>query len=620
MQKKFLLFLVIIISFSETGFSQAQAYNWYFGILAGVNFSTGAPVALTNGALVTNEGCASISDASGNLLFYTDGVTAWNTNHVPMVNGTGLLGDPSSTQSGIIVPKPGSTSLYYLFTIDDGGGPDGFRFSVVDMSAQSGLGEVTSVKNVFVMGNVTEKLSAVHAANGIDYWIMVHEWNSDAFYAFKLDANGLSATPVVSNVGTIHNNSVMQNTYGYLKFSPGGNKIALAIGYQDMFELLDFDDQTGIVSNAIQLPVNEHVYGVEFSPDNARLYTTHYSNTTFIYTLDQYDLTAGTASAIINSRIPIASVFDPDEMRALQLATDGKIYVAKKNIGFLAVINYPDSLGAACNFVDNAVSLGGNACFLGLPNFITSYFKEKSKPISSFIISDSTICAGDCISFTDNSQNAPVTWQWTFQGGNPATSNVANPTNICYAAAGTYDVTLITGNSIGLDTLYLSGYVNVNPPPPPPTINMFDSTLISSIGVTYQWYFNSAPIAGATNQVYVATQAGEYYVVITDGNGCSSASDIVTYTSIEMDEPDEDGIQIYPNPFSDFITVVWNESWTNNISITIINALGKTIVDVPSTEINPGNSHQINLQSLPEGMYFLMMKREGNIVVKKIAK
>jgi len=149
---------------------------------------------------------------------------------------------------------------------------------------------------------------------------------------------------------------------------------------------------------------------------------------------------------------------------------------------------------------------------------------------------------------------------------------------------------------------------------------MFDCTLISSIGETYQWYFNSAPIAGTTNQVNVATQAGEYYVVINDGNGCSSQSDIVTYTSIEMDEPDEDGILIYLDPFSDFITVEWNEAWSNNISINIINALGGTIIGIPSAKINTESSYNINLLSLSEGMYFLIVMQEGNIVVKKIAK
>ena len=88
--------------------SQGEAANWYFGVNAGLNFSSGAPVLDLNGQLATNEGCGSISDANGDLLFYTDGITVWDKNHNQMPNGFGLLGDPSSTQSGIIIPLPGS--------------------------------------------------------------------------------------------------------------------------------------------------------------------------------------------------------------------------------------------------------------------------------------------------------------------------------------------------------------------------------------------------------------------------------------------------------------------------------------------------------------------------------
>src|SRR5437764_1215512 len=119
MKKILLIYLFLICTAS---FAQKEANNWYFGRNAGVTFNGGAPVAVTNGQLNTLEGCASISDANGNLLFYTDGIKVWNKNHVVMTNGTGLRGDPSSTQSGIIVPKPGSSTIYYIFTVDMQGG------------------------------------------------------------------------------------------------------------------------------------------------------------------------------------------------------------------------------------------------------------------------------------------------------------------------------------------------------------------------------------------------------------------------------------------------------------------------------------------------------------------
>jgi hypothetical protein len=58
-----------------------------------------------------------------------------------------------------------------------------------------------------------------------------------------------------------------------------------------------------------------------------------------------------------------------------------------------------------------------------------------------------------CVNCSDSSVNDPFSWQWIFEGGNPAVSALQNPSNICYSLAGTYDVTLITETASGSDTL-----------------------------------------------------------------------------------------------------------------------------------------------------------------------
>ena len=98
------LFLIFVFHPNHSS-AQNQTDNWYFGNKAGLNFSTCTPTILTDGQVNTDEGVATISDANGNLLFYTDGVTVWNKQHLIMVNGTGLAGHPSSTQSAVIVPR-----------------------------------------------------------------------------------------------------------------------------------------------------------------------------------------------------------------------------------------------------------------------------------------------------------------------------------------------------------------------------------------------------------------------------------------------------------------------------------------------------------------------------------
>src|SRR6185503_1429524 len=147
----------ILLTIAYLPADSQQGNTWYFGFNAGLNFNTNPPTALLDGQTRTDEGCSTVSDGLGNLLFYTDGITVWNKNHQPMPNGTGLMGASSSTHSAVVVPKPGSTSIYFIFTSDennaipgsDGGGSNGYRYSVLDMDLQSGLGDITS-KNILL--------------------------------------------------------------------------------------------------------------------------------------------------------------------------------------------------------------------------------------------------------------------------------------------------------------------------------------------------------------------------------------------------------------------------------------------------------------------------------------
>jgi hypothetical protein len=79
--------------------------------------------------------------------------------------------------------------------------------------------------------------------------------------------------------------------------------------------------------------------------------------------------------------------------------------------------------------------------------------------------SATSVCEKFCVDFTDSSTNNPTAWQWFFPGGTPASSTLQHPTNICYAVPGIYDVTLVTTNAAGNDTLTLPAYITVNPYP-----------------------------------------------------------------------------------------------------------------------------------------------------------
>lgn len=369
MKKRYLL-SVALLCIATMNFAQHSADRWYFGNMAGLDFSGGVPVAITTSQMAAGEGSASVSDpVTGNLLFYTDGITVWNSGNAVMPNGSGLMGGLSSTQPALIVPKPQDNNQYYVFTTDQIGGSLGLRFSVVNMLLDGGNGNVVA-KNVLLKTPVTEKVTAVKQPGTPNYWLVAHGWNNDAFYAYKITPAGIDSA-IVSHTGIVHSDAVIQNSYGQMKFNTCGDRLALAAGYLNKVEIFDFDVATGVVSNPQTISYSDHVYGIEFSPNSDLLYVSTYDAGG---TLLQYDLTLSSTSAMI-SAVQIIST-TPD-IYPLQRGPDGKIYVAKSYSQYLGVIQLPDIVGdLACSYVENGMdldpsSMGLNSA-LGLPNFVCS--------------------------------------------------------------------------------------------------------------------------------------------------------------------------------------------------------------------------------------------------------
>ena len=228
---------LILILFCIALVSNAQPKEgniWCFGTNAGLDFNSGSPLSFTS-SISTGEGCASISNEHGNLLFYTDGSSIYNKNHVLMNNGAGLFGSSTSTQSGIIVPNPSGSSIYYVFSTS---GIGSLMYSIVDTSLSGGLGYVTS-KNNSLMPSGCEKLNGVGHSNGRDTWVVSHQRNNNNFYAYLVTSSGVDTSAVISSVGSTFSGIAL----GYLKFSPDGKKIVTAqyFGGNDAVEIFDFD-------------------------------------------------------------------------------------------------------------------------------------------------------------------------------------------------------------------------------------------------------------------------------------------------------------------------------------------------------------------------------------------
>lgn len=365
------IFLAIFIISAVEVKGQFESSKWVFGYGAGVDFISGQPISFSGSKLKTSEGCSSVSDSKGNLLFYTNGVTVWNKNNGIMPNGNKLNGHLSSTQSAIIVPKPGSKNLYYIFTMDSEAEDGGCCYSIVDLSKEQGLGDIT-IKNQLVKIHCTEKITAVKQPNSNDIWIIIHVYNSNTFLTYLLTKDGLSTKPVISQVGISHDKSIY-NTIGYMKISPDKKKLAVAINGDKSIQIFDFDIKRGIVSNPLTVTFasNESPYGLEFSPSNSLLYV-GIETLGLVY---QINLAVKTEDAMQKSICLIGQSKSKKKLGALQLGIDGKIYVAEYQSKFLSTINNPNVLGTNCSFRSNAIFLNDNVCMFGLPTFYQEYVK-----------------------------------------------------------------------------------------------------------------------------------------------------------------------------------------------------------------------------------------------------
>ena len=439
--------IVFVLIINHCLYSQKQANIWYFGNNSGLDFNQLPPTVLTNSGHGNSiEGCATMSDNNGKLLFYTNGKVVINKQHEVMKNGTYLNGHLSSTNNVLIVPLPGNDSIYYVFTtgaaLEE---THQFRYSIVNMRGDGGLGEVTD-KNIFVEEDVFEKIAGVRHCNNRDAWIVVHKWNTDEYHTYQLTASGFNAVPVISHTGRVIS-GFENNEIGALKFSRKGDKLAAVNAFDyNSVELMDFDNTTGMISNPlvfkpslIQQFQYTGMYGDEFSPDGRLLYVSAKNTVDEPCVLYQFDITAPDASSILATK-QIITVIKSWVAGALQMGPDGKIYMAMYKDTSLSVIENPDVYGTGCNFKYNKIfmgPLGKEPVQFGLPTFLQSYFYPQSNP---YDFSRAGNCSDSNVTFTINRLPGIDSVKWDF--GDGQSSQTLQPVHK-YLLSGFYDVKLI---------------------------------------------------------------------------------------------------------------------------------------------------------------------------------
>jgi len=361
--------------------SQNEASVWVFGNGQMIDFKNGCSELSSN--MRALEGCASICDEDGNLLFYSNGGTfvdflfdgiIWDRNGDVIVNMQNKGGGSSSTQSCLFTPDPADVNGYYLFTMEqteESFSPEGQGLSYfkLDRSLNGGLGDTTAYV-IKLLPESQEALAGTIHSNQRDYWIVALDNATIDIVVFLVNEDGVEETSRFPFSPFLNGIAIPK-----FKFSPDGRWLS-----RD-FTLLSFDNSTGIISNPINL--NNNI--AEFTADSKYAYARPpFGVTDNFLSIFRYDLTSSNIATSEQLVETVQYTAGNGLTRDFQLGPDGNIYFLENN-NFLTPNEFAELSRIVCPSsedpcVEQAVISyePGISQFYGLPNFLSHYYKDDS--------------------------------------------------------------------------------------------------------------------------------------------------------------------------------------------------------------------------------------------------
>lgn len=215
------------------------------------------------------------------------------------------------------------------------------------------------------------------------------------------------------------------------------------------------------------------------------------------------------------------------------------------------------------------------------------------------------VCPGNGVVLSAGTGYAQYNW-----------STGATVSSITVSTPATYWLSVVNADGCvsNTDTVYLSHYDTQTP-----TVTAgSDGVLYCSndSAVSYQWYLNGAPIAGATESSYCPTQSGNYVAHLVDANGCELNSFTSEYTFSD-DSPCATGIEeygltmdVFPNPSTGMFTINYSLDHQSKVELEVRDLMGRQVVEMMQL---PGLSgrHVLNLSAEADGVYMLRIVLDG---------
>jgi len=540
------LILLFLLCGIYTANAQGENNHWVFGAGDHIDFNVNPPTYLQNTNMLTMESSATVSDAQGNLLFYTIGCRIWDRNGNEMPNATGLKGNgPNFNGYGYgsgqdcvqTLPNPANPEQYYVFS----GSPleeasDTIFYHIVDMSLNNGLGDVVpSSKNsvLYGSGNLLE-MSAITYGPCNSYWFIfaTSTPNDCQLHACRVSETGIGS-PVSSP--TIIGSPYIRS----LKISDN-NPVAYAVVSGNIIRAA-FDHTSGLFSNFETIPNSLAGTALELSPDWNFLYLSGISN----QAIRQYNIQLyPNLTAIGSSAVPLLTgITNPfvagNAAYNIRLGPDNKIYFVNYEYNpvtgysaLLARIEQPNLPGMAAT-VNPAYTpfLSGWANYDNLQMSTRSLTRRSRDTITS---NDTTIhrlalyCAGDSLILSSTHANTTYS-EWN-TGHTTAQDTIYQPgiywlrsyTSDCLLYIDTFIVTMKEAPQLlGADTAICDG-------------DLYTLLINDPNADAYLWS------NGSTAPSITITEAGAYHVQVQIRNCTFSDTINISTINPEVDLLHED--------------------------------------------------------------------------------
>jgi len=240
------------------------------------------------------------------------------------------------------------------------------------------------------------------------------------------------------------------------------------------------------------------------------------------------------------------------------------------------------------------------------------------------IVPDSgfSICPGQQVVFTTSvgNQGALPEYQWKNNGVDITGANSSSYTTSSLSNGDIISCLLISSAQCASPSSVTSAADTIQTySVTKPLITQSNDTLVVSQENTYQWFLNDTAITGAVQQTLLPKASGNYYILVTDVNGCSGLSDTVSVHLTGINEVTAAGnISIYPNPTDGMLNIEIGQA-PNIATIKLYDINGRLIFENRLTNTSTGPL-SLDVRMLDNGVYLLSIVNDKNTYTTRFVK